>query len=146
MPSPATAQVTIMLSVHAAVPGRTANRNVSGYAAAAFQVASNGAPPQMYGSYSGSWPPRIWRPARTRSGKFCVRSSPGRTACPSTAGIPKMMTGSAMRIAMASRSPRRCPDARAPGTWTVVVLVISDSSGPTTRTLAAEAERILGGA
>jgi hypothetical protein len=56
-----------------------------------------------------------------------------------------MMTGSAMRIAMASRSPRRCPDARVPGTRTVVVLVISDSSGPTTRTLAAEAERILGG-
>ena len=47
MPSPATAQVTIMLSVHAAVPGRTANRNVSGYAAAAFQEASSGAPPQM---------------------------------------------------------------------------------------------------
>jgi len=30
VPSPATAQVMIRLSVHAAVPGRTANRNVSG--------------------------------------------------------------------------------------------------------------------
>src|SRR5215831_6643461 len=145
MPSPATAQVTIMLSVQAAVPGRTANRNVRGYAAAAFQPASNGAPPQIYGSYSGSWPPRICRPARTRSGKFCVWSSPGRTACPSSAGTPKMITGSAMRTATASRSLRRCPDARAPGTGMLVILVVSDSSGPTTRTLAAEAERILGG-
>ena len=54
MPSPATAQVTIMLSVHAGMGGRMANRNVSGYTAPAFQSASRGAPPQMYGLYSGS--------------------------------------------------------------------------------------------
>ncbi len=77
MPSPATAQVTIRLSVHAAVAGTMANRNVSGYAAPAFQPASNGAPLQMYGSYSGNWPLRICWPASTRSGKFWVRSSPG---------------------------------------------------------------------
>ncbi len=47
MPSPATAQVTIRLSVHAAVAGTIANRDVSGYAAPAFQPASNGAPLQM---------------------------------------------------------------------------------------------------
>jgi hypothetical protein len=43
-PAPATAQVMIRLSVHAAVPGSTANSQVSGYAAPAFQLASSGAP------------------------------------------------------------------------------------------------------
>jgi hypothetical protein len=57
MPSPATAQVMIMLSAHAPAPGKTANSNVSGYAAPAFQLASNGAPLQMYGLYRGIWPP-----------------------------------------------------------------------------------------
>jgi len=68
MPTPAIAQVMIMLSVHAAVAGRTANRAVSGYAAPAFQPPSKGAPLQRYGLYSGSWPLPSWRPASTRSG------------------------------------------------------------------------------
>ena len=61
-----------MLTVHAAVPGRMANSQVSGYAAAAFQPASNGAPLQMYGSNSGRCPARMSRPASTRSGRFWV--------------------------------------------------------------------------
>ena len=59
MASPATAQVVIMLSVHAAVSGKMANSQVSGYAAAEFQSVSNGAPLQMYGSNSGRCPARI---------------------------------------------------------------------------------------
>jgi hypothetical protein len=106
IPNPATAQVMIMLSVHAAVPGKMANSQVSGYAAAAFQPASNGAPLQMYGSNKGRCPARISRPASTRSGKFWVRSSPGRTGCPSSAGTPKMTAGSAMSSTAANVSPR----------------------------------------
>src|SRR6266487_1014788 len=143
MPTAAAAQVTIMLSVHAAVPGTMANRSVSGYAAPAFQSASNGAPLQMYGLYSGSCPSRIWRPASTRSGKFCVRSSPGRTECPSSAGTPKTMTGSATRMATAATSPGRRVDARVPGTWNVLVPGADDSSGPIVSTRTTEAERIL---
>src|SRR5271169_3232275 len=115
IPSPATAQVTIMLSVHAAVPGKMANSQVSGYAAAAFQPASNGAPLQMYGSYSGRCPARISRPASTRSGRFWVRSSPGTTACPSSAGTPKMTAGSAMSSTAATTSPRRHQEIHATG-------------------------------
>src|SRR5262249_14397383 len=107
MPTPATTQVMIMLSAHAAAPGKIANSNVSGYAAPAFQPASKGAPLQMYGLYSGSWPPRIWRPARTRSGKFWVRSSPGTTGCPSNEGRPKTTAGSATRQATATTSGQR---------------------------------------
>ena len=107
IPSPATAQVAIMLIVHAPAPGKTANSQVSGYAAAAFQPASNGAPLQMYGSNSGRCPSRISRPASTRSGKFWVRSSPGRTACPSSAGTPKMTVGSVTSRTTATTSPRR---------------------------------------
>ena len=47
IPSPATIQVTIRLTVHAAVPGRMANSQVSGYAAPAFQPASSGEPLQL---------------------------------------------------------------------------------------------------
>ena len=57
--SPATAQVAIMLSVHAAVPGKMANSQVSGYAAPEFQPVSNGAPLQMYGSNSGKCRPDL---------------------------------------------------------------------------------------
>src|SRR5258705_861507 len=53
IPTPAIAQVRIMFRVHAATGGTTANRNVNGYAAPAFQPASSGAPLQMYGLYSG---------------------------------------------------------------------------------------------
>ncbi len=79
IPVPAIAQVAIMFRVQAATGGVTANKNVNGYAAPAFQPASSGAPLQMYGLYSGRWPLRISWPASTLSGKFCVRSSPGRT-------------------------------------------------------------------
>ena len=131
MPSPATAQVMIKLTVHAAVAGSTANRNVSGYAAPAFQPASNGAPLQMYGSYSGRWPLRISRPASTRSGKFCVRSSPGSTECPSSAGTPKTRTGSATRMATAQTSPRRQrPGARVCGACEVLVRRLDDRTVP----------------
>ena len=107
IPSPATTQVTIRFAVHAAVPGRIANSQVSGYAAPAFQPASSGAPLQLYGSYSGSCPARISRPASTRSGKFWPRSSPRRTACPSSAGTPKMTAGTTTSRATASTSLRR---------------------------------------
>ena len=50
IPIPAVAQVRIMFSVQAATGGMTANKNVNGYAAPAFQPASSGAPLQMYGS------------------------------------------------------------------------------------------------
>src|SRR5271156_3747488 len=138
IPSPATAQVAIMLTVHAAVPGKMANSQVSGYAAAAFQPASNGAPLQMYGSYSGRCPARISRPARMRSGRFWVRSSPGRTACPSSAGRPKMSAGSVMSRTTATTSPRRRRDARAPRASAVVTPDASDDSALIVRTLQLE--------
>ncbi len=47
IPADATAYVTTSPAVHAVMPGRTAKSHVSGYAAAAFQPASRGAPPQM---------------------------------------------------------------------------------------------------
>ncbi len=130
IPVPATAQVRIMFRVHAATAGATANRNVNGYAAPAFQPASSGAPLQMYGSYSGRWPLRISCPASTRSGKFCVRSSPGRTGCPSSAGTPYTSTGSAMSRRMAAASPCQRRAAREPGTSKVRVTDVSDSWGP----------------
>src|SRR6266849_10334059 len=141
MPSPAAAQVRIMLSVHAAVPGKMANRNVSGYAAPAFQSPIKGAPVQMYGSYSGSWPFLIWCPASTRSGKFCVRSSPGRTGCPSSAGTPKTMTGSATRRTTAAASPGQRLDARVPSTRDVLIPSVGDSSSPTGTLLQQKPER-----
>ena len=53
IPVPAMAQVRIMFRVQAATGGATANKNVNGYAAPAFQPPSSGAPLQMYGLYSG---------------------------------------------------------------------------------------------
>ena len=133
IPSPATAQVAIMLTVHAAVPGTMANSQVSGYAAAAFQPASNGAPLQMYGSNRGRCPARISCPASTRSGRFWVRSSPGRTACPSNAGRPKMTTGSVTSTTTATTSPRprrgRAPATITSGASADSVLIPCTSAG-----------------
>ncbi len=82
------------------------------YAAPAFQPASNGAPLQMYGSYSGRWPLRISRPARTRSGKFCERSSPGSTECPSSAE--RRRRGPAAQRGWRRPRRRRAASVRAP--------------------------------
>ena len=83
-------------------------------------------------------------PASTRSGKFWVRSSPGRTACPSSAGIPKTMTGSARRTATATASPVRRAGACRVGTGNAAGAGAGDSSDLITRTLATKPEGKLG--
>jgi hypothetical protein len=86
---------------------------MSGYLDALGRVIDEVVEPQARAvDEEGRWPARSWFPASSRSGKFCVMSSPGTTACPSRAGMPKTTAGSRASSKTGITSPRGSQDPR----------------------------------